>query len=98
MNVIRDIQSVSVFKRDASKILKQLKRTKQPVILTVNGKADAVIMDAESYQNLVEAKEYAETVVVLKERIQELNSGVECQTMGEVFSELAKEYGVTIED
>lgn len=66
MNVISDIQSVSVFKRDASKILKQLKKTKQPVILTVNGKADAVIMDAESYQNLVEAKEYAETVAVLK--------------------------------
>ncbi len=98
MNVIRDIQSVSVFKRDASKILKQLKKTKQPLILTVNGKADAVIMDAESYQNLVEAKEYAETVAVLKERIEELNSGVECKTMEEVFSELAKEYGVTLED
>jgi prevent-host-death family protein len=98
MNVIRDIQSVSVFKRDASKILKQLKKTKQPVILTVNGKADAVIMDAESYQNLVEAKEYAETVAVLKERIEELNSGVECQTMEEVFSELAKEFRVTLED
>ncbi len=98
MNIIRDIQSVSVFKRDASKILKQLKKTKQPVILTVNGKADAVIMDAESYQNLVEAKEYAETVAVLKERIEELNSGVECQTMEEVFSEIATEYGVTLED
>lgn len=98
MNVIRDIQSVSVFKRDASKILKQLKKTKQPVILTVNGKADAVIMDAESYQNLVEAKEYAESVAVLKERIEELNSGGECQTMEEVFSELAKEYGVTLAD
>lgn len=98
MNIICDIQSVSRFKRDASKILKQLKKTKQPVILTVNGKADAVIMDAESYQNLVEAKEYAETVAVLKERIEELNSGVEFQTMEEVFSELAKEYGVTLAD
>jgi prevent-host-death family protein len=98
MNVVRDIQSLSVFKRDASKIIKQIKSTKVPVVLTVNGKADAVIMDAESYQNLVEAKEYAETVAVLKERIGELNSGVECQTMEEVFSELAKEYGVTLED
>ena len=52
MNIVRDIQSLSIFKRDASKIIKQIKATKQPVILTVNGVADAVVLDAESYQNL----------------------------------------------
>lgn len=98
MNVVRDIQSLSVFKRDASKIIKQIKATKEPVVLTVNGKVEVVVQDAESYQKLIEAKEYAETVAVLKERIEELNSGVECQTFEEVFSEIAKEYGVTLED
>jgi prevent-host-death family protein len=98
MNIVEDIQSVSIFKRDASKMLKQLKKTKRPLVLTVNGKADAVILDAESYQNLVEAKEYAETVAVLKERIKELNSGVAGQPMEEVFAELAKEYDITLED
>jgi prevent-host-death family protein len=98
MNVVRDIQSLSVFKRDASKIIKQIKATKQPVVLTVNGKADAVILDAESYQNLVEAKEYAETVAVLRERLNSLDEGVKGVPMEEVFSELAKEHGFTLED
>ena len=98
MNIVQDIQSVSIFKQNTSKMLKQLKKTRRPLVLTVNGKADAVVLDAESYQNLVEAKEYAETVAVLKERIEELNSGVKGIPMEEVFSDLAKEYGITLED
>ena len=98
MNVVRDIQSLSVFKRDASKIIKQIKRTKEPVVLTVNGKADAVVLDAESYQNLVEAKEYAETVAVLRERLKSLDEGGKGVSMEEVFQNLAKEHGFTLED
>ena len=98
MNVVRDIQSLSVFKRDASKIIKQIKATKQPVVLTVNGKADAVILDAESYQNLVEAKEYAETVAILRERLKSFDEGEKGVPMEEVFQELAKEHGFTLED
>ncbi len=98
MNIVRDIQSLSVFKRDASKIIKQIKATKEPVVLTVNGKADAVILDAESYQNLVEAKEYAETVAVLRERLKSFDEGEKGVPMDEVFQELAKEHGFTLED
>ena len=50
MKLSRDIQSLSVFKRDSSKFIKQLKKTRQPIILTVNGKAVAVIQDADSFQ------------------------------------------------
>lgn len=96
MNIIQDIQSVSVFKRDASKMLKQLKKTKRPLVLTVNGKADAVVLDAESYQNLVEAKEYAETVAVLKERLAD-RSG-ETKTLDEVFQGLAEKHGFSLEE
>ncbi len=50
MKLTRDIQSLSVFKRDTSKFMKQMKRTKQPIVLTVNGKAAMVIQDADSFQ------------------------------------------------
>ena len=98
MNVVRDIQSLSIFKRDASKIIKQIKATKEPVVLTVNGVAEVVVQDAESYQKLVEAKERAETVAILRERLKSLDDGVESKTIEEVFSNLAKEQGVTLED
>ena len=97
MNVVRDIQSLSVFKRDASKIIKQIKMTKEPVVLTVNGKAEVVVQDAESYQKLIEAKERAETVAILRERLRSLDEGAECQPMEEVFAELAKENGFELE-
>lgn len=98
VNILRDIHSVSVFKRDASKLLKQLKETKQPLVLTVNGKADAVVLDAESYQRLVATKDYADTVTVLKERIQELRNGAAGIPIDEAFAQLAQENGFTLAD
>jgi prevent-host-death family protein len=96
MNVVRDIQTLSDFKRDASKIIKQIKITKEPVVLTVNGKAAVVVQDAESYQQLLEAKERAETVAILRERLAD-RSG-KTQTLDEVFTELAERYGFKLEE
>ena len=59
MKLTRDIQSLSTFKRDTAKIVRQLKRTGQPVVLTVNGKAD---QDAESYQKLLETQDRMEAI------------------------------------
>ena len=98
MNVVRDIQSLSIFKRDASKIIKQIKATKEPVVLTVNGKAEVVVQDAESYQKLIEAKERAETVAVLRERLKSFDEVTKGQPLEEVFGELASEHGLTLED
>lgn len=56
MKLKRDIHSLSTFKRDTAKLMRQMKRTKEPVVLTVNGKAELVVQDAESYQMLLEAK------------------------------------------
>jgi hypothetical protein len=47
MKLTRDIQSLSTFKRDTAKLDRQLKKTRQPVVLTVNGKAELVVQDAE---------------------------------------------------
>lgn len=62
MKLTRDIQSLSTFKRDTAKIVRQLKKTGQPVVLTVNGKAELVVQDAESYQKLLEAQDRMEAI------------------------------------
>ena len=54
MKITRDIQSLSVFKRDSAKFLRQMKKTGRPIVLTVNGKAAMVIQDADSYQKEIE--------------------------------------------
>ena len=62
MKLTRDIQSLSTFKRDTAKIVRQLKKTGQPVVLTVNGKAELIVQDAESYQRLLEAQDRMEAI------------------------------------
>jgi prevent-host-death family protein len=52
--------SLSTFKRDSNKVMRQMKKTKEPVVLTVNGKAAIVVQDAESYQSLLELRERTE--------------------------------------
>ena len=69
MKLARDIMSLSTFKRDSNKVMRQMKKTKQPVVLTVNGKAELVVQDAESYQHLLELKERRDVVEVLRQRL-----------------------------
>ena len=61
--------SLSTFKRDSNKVMRQMKKTKAPVVLTVNGKAAVVVQDAESYQHLLELQERAEVVETLRQRL-----------------------------
>jgi len=62
MKLVRDIHSLSTFKRDTSKLMRLMKKTREPVVLTVNGKAALVVQDAESYQQLLDAKERMEAI------------------------------------
>ena len=34
--------------------MKYLKKTKEPLVVTINGKAEAVVQDAEEYQRLLD--------------------------------------------
>jgi prevent-host-death family protein len=61
--------NLSTFKRDSNKVMRQMKKTKEPVVLTVNGKAAVVVQDAESYQKLLELKERSEVVEILCQRL-----------------------------
>ena len=72
MKLTRDIQSLSTFKRDTAKIVRQLKKTGQPMILTVNGKAELVVQDAASYQKLLEAQDRMETIEGIKRGLESM--------------------------
>ena len=52
ISITQDIRSITDLKRNTNSILKQIHETKRPVILTVNGKAEAVLMDAKEYEKI----------------------------------------------
>lgn len=53
LDIKNGIRSLSEFKQHSSEILKYIKKTQSPAILTINGKAEAVLLDPESYQKLM---------------------------------------------
>jgi prevent-host-death family protein len=93
MNIERDIQPLTDFKRHTSEFLAQLKATGQPVILTINGKAEIVVQDARSYQRLLDLAERLETIQAVKEGIASADRG-EGRPMDDVFDELEREFQV----
>ena len=55
LSITEDIRSITDLKRKTNSILEQIHKTKRPVVLTVNGKAEAVLMDAKEYENITSA-------------------------------------------
>jgi len=97
MRLTRDIQSLSNFKQNASKFVKQVQETKEPLVLTVNGKPAVVVQDAERYQEMLDFQERAENAAILRKRLDHVNSGGTLIPAEEVFEELSREYGVKFE-
>lgn len=97
MNIIRDIQSLSDFKQNASKIVKEIQDTKSPVIVTVNGKAAVVVQDAESYQRMIDVREHDETVMVLRERLKDRGDDSKWISADEVFARISTKLDTNLE-
>lgn len=54
IDVTHDIHSLTTFKRNSSGLMKHMKKTGRPLVLTINGKAEAVLLDAATYQEVAD--------------------------------------------
>ena len=54
LDITKDIQSLTAFRRRSGEFIRQLRKSKRPVVLTVKGKAAAVVQDAAAYQRLLD--------------------------------------------
>ena len=75
LNISRDIHSLSSFKRNTLEFIELMKQTGEPVVLTVNGKAELVVQDAESYQKLLDALERLEAIAGIKQGLEDVEAG-----------------------
>lgn len=93
LDIAQDIQSLSNFKRNTSDVLHQLRETGRPVVLTVNGKAEMVVQDAQSYQKMLALIERMETLAAIKEGLADVDAG-RTQTLAEFDQETRRDYGL----
>ena len=93
MDITKDIQPMTTFRNHSAEIMRHLKDTKRPVVLTVNGKAAAVVQDAEAYQHLLDLTAEASAAEGIRQGLEDLRNG-RTRPARVVFDEIRAEHGV----
>jgi prevent-host-death family protein len=75
VDISKDILSLTEFKRKTSECVEQMRESGRPMVLTVNGKAQLVVQDAESYQRLLEAIDRAAAVEGIRRGLDDVKHG-----------------------
>jgi len=90
---LSNILSVTDFQRNPKGLLSKLRASHRPAVLTVNGKAEFVVQDAESYQALLDKVREAEDVGAIREGLQESLAG-KGRLASDFFAEFEREHGL----
>ena len=69
LSITEDIRSITDLKRNTNSILEQIHKTKRPVVLTVNGKAEAVLLAAKEYEKIANAFNLLKLLIPAEEDI-----------------------------
>jgi len=84
IDVTQDIHSMTTFKRNSAGLMKRIKKTGRPLVLTVKGKAEAVLLDAAAYQDVAD---HLDVVASIRRGLAQAKKGLG-RPVDEVFDEL----------
>ncbi|MBI1839853.1 MAG: type II toxin-antitoxin system Phd/YefM family antitoxin [Verrucomicrobia bacterium] len=70
-----DIHSLSDFQRNVKAHVARLKKTGNPEVLTINGKAELVVISADAFQEFNDKLEQAEAVAGIRRGLAEAEAG-----------------------
>ena len=94
IDITKDIQSLTTFRRRSGEFLKQLKKTKRAVVLTVNGKAAAVVQDAAAYQRLLDIAARANAEEGIRQGLEQAKAG-QGRDVEDFFAEFETRHGIS---
>ncbi len=93
MDITKDIQPMTTFRNHSAEIMQHLRETKRPVILTVNGKAAAVMQDAEAYQRLLDLAAEASVAEGIRQGLDDLANG-RIRPAQDIFDEIRARHDI----
>ena len=94
LNITKDIQSLTTFRRRSGDFLKHLKKSKRPIVLTVKGKAAAIVQDAAAYQRLLDIAAMADANEGIRQGLEDLKKG-KGQPVEDFLKEFEAEHGIS---
>jgi prevent-host-death family protein len=93
LDITKDIQSLTTFRRRSGDFMKQLKKSKRPVVLTVKGKAAAIVQDAEAYQRLLDVAASADAQEGIRQGLDDIAHG-RTRPAKEVFDDIRRKHDI----
>lgn len=93
LDLTKDIQSLTTFRRQSGDFIKQLKKSKRPVVLTVNGRATAIVQDVGAYQRLLDIAAKADAVEGIRQGLDDVAHG-RTRPARQVFEEIRRKHGI----
>ena len=93
LDITQDIHSLTEFRRRSGDFMKQLRKSKRPVVLTVKGRAAAVVQDAAAYQRLLDIAARADVYEAIRQGRDDMVHG-RARPAREVFDDLRRKHGI----
>jgi len=93
LDITKDIHSLTTFRRRSGDLMKQLRKSKRPVVLTVKGQAAAVVQDAEAYQRLLDIAAQADARKGIRQGLEEARTG-KGRPVREFFAEFKAKHAI----
>jgi prevent-host-death family protein len=90
INLKEDIKPISYIKTNAADMMKYVNEVRNPIVITQNGEARAVLVDIQSYQDMQNA---FSLIKILQLSEKEIEKG-KFKTSDQVFSEIEKRLGI----
>ena len=93
LDITKDIQSLTAFRRRSGDFMKLLKKKKRPLVLTVRGKAAAVVQDAAAYQRLLDVAARADAQEGIRQGMEDARKG-RTRPAHEFFRDFEAQHGI----
>lgn len=90
LDLANDIRSLSDFKRNTVDLLDRIRKSGNPMVLTINGKAELVVQDAEAYQALLDR---LETLEGIQRGVADVKAG-RTRPAQQVFDKMRRKHGI----
>jgi prevent-host-death family protein len=90
LDLANDIRSLRDFKRNTRDLLDRIRTTGNPMVLTVNGKAELIVQDAGAYQALLDRVEALEGI---QRGVADVKAG-RTKPAQQVFDKLRRKHGI----
>jgi prevent-host-death family protein len=93
LDLTKDIQSLTTFRRRSGDFMKQLNKSKRPVVLTVKGKAAAIVQDVQAYQRLLDIAAAADAEEGIRQGLEDAKKA-KTRPVREFFDEFEAKHGI----